>query len=95
MNQPMVVVTTKAHVARQCNLHWSTVPLLLPHGERMADMDKILEEVVRFARAQVGHLLFVTCSNLLWVAAATWDFLRDFVWRRGALTCALHSFGFG
>ena len=28
--QAVVVVTTKQHVANQCNINWGTVPLLLP-----------------------------------------------------------------
>ncbi len=39
-----MVVTTKPHVAKQCNLNYGCVPLCLPGAENMSE-DKVTEQV--------------------------------------------------
>lgn len=49
-SQAVVVVTTSKVLARQCNLHWATVPLLVERTD--ADLQSVVEAVVAFARRQ-------------------------------------------
>eukprot|EP00198_Chlamydomonas_reinhardtii_P006402 XP_001695738.1 pyruvate kinase [Chlamydomonas reinhardtii] len=50
--QAIVVVTTRTHVARQCNMNYGCVPLLLRSKDRDAPLDKIVSKIVDFARTQ-------------------------------------------
>ncbi|KAG2439977.1 hypothetical protein HXX76_004095 [Chlamydomonas incerta] len=50
--QAIVVVTTRTHVARQCNMNYGCVPLLLRSKDRDANLDKIVNKIVDFARTQ-------------------------------------------
>ncbi|KXZ44735.1 hypothetical protein GPECTOR_63g60 [Gonium pectorale] len=49
---PVVVVTSKEHVAKQCNLNYGCVPLLLRAGRKHLEDDSVLQKVIEFARAQ-------------------------------------------
>ncbi|GIL77051.1 hypothetical protein Vretimale_3233 [Volvox reticuliferus] len=50
--QAVLVVTTRSHVAKQCNLNYGCVPLLL-RGCKMSKGEKyVIEQIIHFARAQ-------------------------------------------
>ncbi|GLC60287.1 hypothetical protein PLESTB_001594600 [Pleodorina starrii] len=50
--QAIVVVTTKPHVAKQCNLVYGCVPLLLRGGKMSKDEEHVIQQVIHFARTQ-------------------------------------------
>ncbi|KAG2454740.1 hypothetical protein HYH02_000576 [Chlamydomonas schloesseri] len=50
--QAIVVVTTRMHVARQCNINYGCVPMLLRSKDRDAPLDKLVNKIVDFARTQ-------------------------------------------
>ncbi|KAG2495346.1 hypothetical protein HYH03_006615 [Edaphochlamys debaryana] len=52
-SQPIVIVTTKAHVAKQCNVAFGCVPLLVRASREDATREeRIIHQVIAFARAQ-------------------------------------------
>lgn len=75
-SQAVVVVTSSKAVARQCNLHWATVPLLMTRTD--CDIKQVVDEVVAFARQQQlaefqpGAWTSLLCtSNGFWHARAS------------------------
>ncbi|GFR42123.1 hypothetical protein Agub_g2966 [Astrephomene gubernaculifera] len=50
-SQAVIVVTTKPHVAKQCNLNYGCVPLLL-RGWKESDEEAVVQQVIEFARRQ-------------------------------------------
>ncbi len=52
--QAILVVTTRPHVAKQCNLMYGCVPLLLRGGKMSKDEDAVLQQV-RFRGSRSGQ----------------------------------------
>ncbi|GIL58673.1 hypothetical protein Vafri_13670 [Volvox africanus] len=50
--QAILVVTTRSHVAKQCNLNYGCVPLLLRGSKMSKDEDYVIQQIIHFARMQ-------------------------------------------
>ncbi|EFJ40446.1 pyruvate kinase [Volvox carteri f. nagariensis] len=48
----ILVVTTRPHVAKQCNLNYGCVPLLLKGVKMGKDEEYVIQKIIHFARAQ-------------------------------------------
>lgn len=50
--QAIVVVTTRSHVAKQCNLSYGCVPLLLRGGKMAKDEEHVIQQVKTHLRCK-------------------------------------------